>query len=131
MRGTWTEAEQHKWTFRDDTRTYASEWAAIYNPYADKTKGQQEYDWFQFDESGYMVTGWFTDVDGNRYYLNPVSDGTQGRMVTGWYWIDGMCYYFNPVSDGTRGAMKRNCEIDGYQLNEDGIWVVNGVVQTK
>lgn len=131
VRGTWTETEQHKWTFCDDTRTYASEWAAIYNPYADKTKDQQEYDWFRFDESGYMVTGWFTDVDGNRYYLNPVSDGTQGRMVTGWYWIDGMCYYFNPVSDGTRGAMKRNCEIDGYQLNVDGIWVVNGVVQTK
>ena len=131
VRGTWTETEQHKWMFRDDTRTYASKWAAIYNPYADKTKGQQEYDWFRFDESGYMVTGWFTDVDGNRYYLNPVSDGTQGRMVTGWYWIDGMCYYFNPVSDGTRGAMKRNCEIDGYQLNADGIWVVNGVVQTK
>ena len=131
VRGTWTENEQHKWMFRDDTRTYASEWAAIYNPYADKTKGQQEYDWFRFDESGYMVTGWFTDVDGNRYYLNPVSDGTQGRMVTGWYWIDGMCYYFNPVSNGTRGAMKRNCEIDGYQLNADGIWVVNGVVQTK
>ena len=38
VRGTWTEAEQHKWTFRDDTRTYASEWAAIYNPYADKPK---------------------------------------------------------------------------------------------
>ena len=131
VRGTWTETEQHKWMFRDDTRTYASKWAAIYNPYADKTKGQQEYDWFRFDESGYMVTGWFTDVDGNRYYLNPVSDGTQGRMVTGWYWIDGMCYYFNPVSNGTRGAMKRNCEIDGYQLNADGIWVVNGVVQTK
>ena len=131
VRGTWTEIEQHKWMFRDDTRTYASKWAAIYNPYADKTKGQQEYDWFRFDESGYMVTGWFTDVDGNRYYLNPVSDGTQGRMVTGWYWIDGMCYYFNPVSNGTRGAMKRNCEIDGYQLNADGIWVVNGVVQTK
>ena len=131
VRGTWTETEQHKWMFRDDTRTYASKWAAIYNPYADKTKGQQEYDWFRFDESGYMVTGWFTDVDGNRYYLNPVSDGAQGRMVTGWYWVDGMCYYFNPVSDGTRGAMKRNCEIDGYQLNADGIWVVNGVVQTK
>ena len=105
VRGTWTETEQHKWMFRDDTRTYASKWAAIYNPYADKTKGQQEYDWFRFDESGYMVTGW--------------------------YWIDGMCYYFNPVSNGTRGAMKRNCEIDGYQLNADGIWVVNGVVQTK
>ena len=131
VRGTWTENEQHKWMFRDDTRTYASEWAAIYNPYADKTKGQQEYDWFRFDESGYMVTGWYTDVDGNRYYLNPVSDGTQGRMLTGWYWIDGMCYYFNPVSDGTRGAMKRNCEIDGYQLNADGIWVVNGVIQKK
>ena len=67
VRGTWTETEQHKWTFHDDTRTYASEWAAIYNPYADKTKGQQEYAWFWFDESGYMKTGWI-DWEGRSYY---------------------------------------------------------------
>ena len=69
---------------------------------------------------------WHEDMNG-WWYEN--DDGSYCR--NGWYWIDGMCYYFNPVSDGTRGAMKRNCEIDGYQLNADGIWVVNGVVQTK
>lgn len=129
--GTWVENAQHNWLFTDDKRTYANEWAAVHNPYADKSIGQQEYDWFRFDASGFMMTGWFTDTDGNIYYLNPVSDGTKGRMVTGWQWINGKCYYFNPQSDGTRGAMKKNCVIDGYQLNEDGAWVVNGVVQTK
>ena len=38
--------------------------------------------WYRFDGSGYMVTGWFTDGDGNRYYLNPVDDGTLGMMRT-------------------------------------------------
>lgn len=53
-----------------------------------------------------MVTGWFTDKDGNRYYLSPVSDGTQGRMVTGWQTIDGRSYYFQEESNGTRGALR-------------------------
>ena len=105
--GTWVENAQHNWLFTDDKRTYANEWAAVHNPYADKGIGQQEYDWFRFDASGFMMTGWFTDTDGNIYYLNPVSDGTKGRMVTGWQWIHGKCYYFNPQSDGTRGAMKK------------------------
>ncbi len=80
--------------------------------------------------------GWFQDVDTNWYYMNPVSDGTRGRMVTGWAWIPGedgvkRCYYFNPVSDGTRGKKMTNTVIDGKQLNAEGHWVVNGVVQTQ
>ena len=35
-----------------------------------------------------MVTGWFTDTDGNEYYLWPESDGTKGHMTVGWQWID-------------------------------------------
>lgn len=40
-------------------------------------------EWYHFDEVGYMQTGWFTEQDGNRYFLLNVSDGTQGHMVTG------------------------------------------------
>ncbi|MDY3814889.1 MAG: hypothetical protein SOZ61_11660 [Candidatus Copromonas sp.] len=45
----------------------------------------------------------FKDVDGNWYYLNPVSDGTQGAMKTGWFTDpqDGYLYYLDPKT----GAM--------------------------
>ena len=63
--------------------------------------------WYHFGADGYMDTGWFKDADGNWYYLNPASDGTQGTMKTGWFKdTDGNWYYLNPVSDGTQGAMK-------------------------
>ena len=53
------------------------------------------------------MTGWFTDGDGNRYYLNPVDDGTLGMMRTGWQVIDGKSYYFNTQSDGHHGTPLR------------------------
>ena len=70
-----------------------------------------------------MLTGWFTDpADGNIYYLNPHSDSTRGRMMTGWTVIDGKEYYFNPESDGTRGRMFRNEPTkDGHFLGADGV----------
>ena len=71
------------WRFADTSGNIkVNTWTAAYNPYA--VAGQQNYDWFRFDINGNMVTGWFTDVDGNRYFLNPLSDGTLGRMMTGW-----------------------------------------------
>lgn len=103
--GTWTQNEEGRWIFSDGTRMYADEWAAIFNPYADTAAGQNAYDWFRFDGNGWMITGWFTDADGRKYYLNPESDGTQGRMVTGWNWIGESQYYFNECSDGTKGAL--------------------------
>jgi len=78
-----------------------------------------------------MVVGWYTDNDGNIYYLNPISDGTQGQMLTGWQYIDGAWYYFNPESDGTRGKLLTNTIIGGYQLNEKGQWVEEEIVTTK
>ena len=47
-----------------------------------------------------MLTGWFTDSDNNRYYLNPLDDGTLGMMRTGWQMIDGKLYYFNTSQTG-------------------------------
>ena len=59
--------------------------------------------WYHFGTDGYMDTGWFKDVDGNWYYLNPASDGTQGAMKTGWFTDpqDGHLYYLDPKT----GAM--------------------------
>lgn len=79
------------------------------------------------DKTGHMVTGWFTDTDGNQYYLHPVSDGTMGHMVIGCQSIiaaDGTLkqYYFNPVSDGTKGALLRNTVTpDGKSVDENGV----------
>lgn len=71
-----------------------------------------------------MQTGWFTDTDGNRYYLHVVSDGTRGRMYTGWNLIDGVWYYFNPTSDGTKGSLFMNRQTpDGYRVDASGAWV--------
>ena len=74
--------------------------------------------WYHFGADGYMDTGWFKDADGNWYYLNQASDGTQGTMKTGWFKdTDGNWYYLNPVSDGTRGAMRT-----GWFKDMDGNW---------
>ena len=80
-------------------------------------------EWYHFDGTGYMQTGWFTDIDGKRYFLHNVSDGTQGRMITGWNLLDGKWYYFNPISDGTCGALFVNRTTpDGYTVGADGVW---------
>ena len=135
--GNWTQGEGNSWKFTDSNGTaFNNQWAAVVNPYANLAQGQSAYDWFRFDESGSMISGWFLDADGNWYYLNPASDGTQGRMMTGWQWItdaDGVtrCYYFNPNSDGTRGKMVTNSTIDGYVLDAEGHWTVNGIVQIR
>ena len=103
-----------KWTFSYGN-SYSSQWGYLYY--------NGSYNWYYFDQDGYMVTGWFTAPDGKRFYLNPVSDGRQGAMCTGWNQIDGKWYYFNPVSDGTRGSLYRNTTTpDGYRVGSDGVW---------
>lgn len=130
--GTWMQNAAGQWMFADKERTYAMEWAAVHNPYASTEAGQSAYDWFRFDENGFLVTGWYQDTDGKRYYLNPVSDGTQGRMLTGWNWIDGQCLYFEEESNGSRGSLRCNAVLaDGKQTNEHGAWIVNGIVQRQ
>ncbi len=80
-------------------------------------------DWYYFDAEGYMVTGWVT-WEGNRYYLHPVSDGTQGHMYTGWQQIDGKWYYFRPESGGPQGSLFVNGTTpDGYKVDANGVWI--------
>lgn len=136
VKGIWKQ-NGNQWTFVGaDGKEYKNSWAAVLNPYANTAAGQSVFDWFHFDAAGVMQTGWLTDTDGNRYYLNPISDNTKGRMVTGWVWIPDAsgvykCYYFNPMSNGFRGNLLTNTVIDGYTVDADGAWTVNGVVQTK
>lgn len=133
--GTWVNTEDGLWAFTANGRMYHNEWAYVHNPYAGRE--QSSTDWFRFDETGHMVSGWYPDTDGNLYYLWPKSDGTQGHMVTGWQWIAGADglerrYYFNPEPDGTRGALLKNTTLpDGNQVNDKGEWTVEGVIQVR
>lgn len=135
--GAWVFNSQNgKWNYRIGETNIANKWAAIFNPYADTSKGQEAYSWFRFDAEGYMVTGWFTDTDGNVYFLHNVSDNTLGRMYTGWNWIVGAdgkqrCYYFNETSDGVRGKLMKSTTTGSWTVNQNGEWTVNGVVQVK
>ena len=135
--GTWNQEADGSWRFLSSAgQVYAGRWAAVYNPYANRAAGQPAFDWFYFNAAGYMVTGWLTDMDGERYYLNPLSDGTRGRMLTGWVWIPDSsgteyCYYLNPVSDGTRGRMFKDTVVEGSAVNSLGQWTVDGEVQSR
>ena len=95
--------------------------------------GNEDYNgktyWYYFLDSGYMATGWI-ELNGSKYYLFPNSDGWKGRMVTGWQWIDGYCYYFEE-GGANQGRLYRNEQKDGYQLDKDGHWTVNGKAVKK
>lgn len=127
--GTWTRMQDGTWQFTSGGRQYKNEWAAIAIPGVDPSKGLESYAWYRFDENGKMLTGWYTDVDGARYYLQEEANGGEGRMATGWNLIknaDGSAdwYYFNPISDGTRGKLFVNTTTpDGYAVGSDGAWV--------
>ena len=105
-----------KWRFADLSGAYAANtWKQI--------SWNGIVSWYHFDAEGYMDVGWLADTDGHWYYSNPVSDGTQGAMITGWRKIDGIWYFFNPVSDGTKGAMYHGRKtLDGYYVDENGAW---------
>lgn len=86
---------------------------------------QADNDWYWFDENGFMQTGWHMDPDGRWYFLNPISDGTKGKMLTGWHWINGYCYYLEEKTGGEHplGAMYVSEKTpDGYEVNQNGAW---------
>ena len=75
--------------------------------------------WWAFDESGYIKTGWMRDEDYNGwFYFDP-----EHGMQTGWVLIDGKWYYFHPTSDGMKGLMYAGRRTpDGYYVDENGVW---------
>ncbi len=75
-----------------------------------------------------FAAGWEQDSIG-WWWRN--DDGSY--PVSTWEWLDGNsdgiaeCYYFSPVGYCLLNATTP----DGYQVNENGAWIVNGSVQTK
>lgn len=135
--GTWTKNAAEQW-FYTNGRTFTDEWAAVQNPYADPKQGQPMYDWFHFGTDSVMTVGWYTDQNGDTFFLHNVHDNTYGHMYTGWKWIDdngdgfAECYYFQEASDGRRGRLFKNEKTpDGYMVNTKGQWTENGQVITK
>lgn len=67
------------------------------------------------------TTGWWWQNDDGSWPANS------------WQWLDGNgdgvaeCYYF----DGNGYMLANTTTPDGYTVNADGAWTVNGVVQTK
>ena len=75
--------------------------------------------WWAFDESGYIKTGWMRDEDYNGwFYFDP-----EHGMQTGWVLIDGKWYYFHPTADGRKGILYVDrLTPDGYYVDENGVW---------
>ena len=75
-----------------------------------KALWNDRYLWYHMDAEGYLDSGWFTDTDGNIYYLHPLHDGNFGYMYTGDHVIDGIACSFSRgrEQDGLpEGALKR------------------------
>ena len=120
--GQWIQDEKGWWYKRPDGSYPKNSWG--YEAYNGKSY------WYYFLDSGYMATGW-VEVNGSKYYLFPNSDGWKGRMLTGWQWIDGNCYYLDPQGQN-EGALYRNTTTpDGYAVDAEGRWIVNGAVQKQ
>lgn len=80
---------------------------------------------------GAMARGWYQDSKGAyRFYDNREGSPTEGQELRGWQWIDGYCYYFEEEEGEKKGILLQNgMSKDGYTVNEEGQWTVNGVVQ--
>lgn len=69
-----------------------------------------------------FAAGWIQNGTGWQYEND---DGSY--LNNGWTWINGKCYYFMPDGcclTGTRTP-------DGYTVDENGAWTVDGVVQVQ
>ena len=120
--GQWVQDEKGWWYKRADGSYPKNSWG--YEAYNGKSY------WYYFLDSGYMATGWI-EVNGSKYYLFPNSDGWKGRMLTGWQWIDGNCYYLDSQGQN-EGALYRNSTTpEGFTVDAEGRWVVNGAVQKQ
>ena len=109
------------WHYRKPDGTHATNWYLVNNL------------WYFFDANGNMMTGWIEN-NGYRYYLNPQS----GAMPVGWELINNKWYYFEEsglFKKGwieytglwyyldANGEMVTNTTIDGFNINQDGVWV--------
>lgn len=130
--GEWRLDTDGNWQFVDKRGTILrNTWAKLHNPYS----ATKEAKWFRFNENGRLHTGWYITSNGNIYYLNPVSNGTKGEMLTGWQWLQiqgsEKCFYFSETPNESEGSLLTNTTIGEWSVNECGEWVENGIVMTR
>ena len=101
-----------------DTKTgwykEADETWHLYDLAGNETKGWVNYNscWYYFNNEGVMQTGWIND-GGKSYYL-----ASSGVMKTGWIQIEDKWYYLDQL-----GAKQQSTTINGYALDENGVWI--------
>ena len=79
---------------------------------------------------GSMARGWHQDSKGAyRFYDNREGSPTEGQELRSWQWIDGYCYYFEEEGEKKGILLQNGISKDGYTVNAEGQWTVNGVVQ--
>ena len=100
--GAWVQNADGTWTYVT-TRRFTDTWGYIANPWNDNKPA-----WFRFDGNGKMLTGW-----------QPI------------YWNGSYkFFYFREAADGRRGeCLIDGVSPDGYTVNKDGAWTVDGIVQ--
>lgn len=102
--GTWycIDSDNNLWQYRFDNGSIAKDgWYLIFNKYASEVGATQ---WFYFNSSGLMQTGWAMMNSSEWYHLHEISDGSLGALSTGWYTDtqDNKRYYL----DGSTGLMQ-------------------------
>ena len=103
--GNWHMLEDMRWeyNYNDGTKARNGWYVLIW---------QDRMDWYYFDADGYLVSGWYTDANGVKYYLHPQHDGTFGRMYTGWNKVDGAWQHFNDNTEqGVYGAWEQGMPV--------------------
>ena len=79
---------------------------------------------------GAMARGWYQDSKGAyRFYDNREGSPTEGQELRSWQWIDGYCYYFEEEGEKKGILLQNGISKDGYTINAEGQWTVNGVAQ--
>ncbi len=74
-------------------------------------------DCYRFDGSGHMVTGWYTEYEGTRYYYF-----NNGKAANGLTEIDGVQYYFNANGSMLHDTMTHDAKNHRYiRIGENGI----------
>ena len=120
--GTWLQ-DNNGWWFRETDGSYPKDqWFECTWNGTDS--------WYHFNANGYADCGWFTDKDGQRYFLHDQHDGKFGFMYTGWNQISGQWYYFNTVTKAGASAIASKGSLvtngmtpDGYKVDANGAWV--------
>ena len=66
-----------------------------------------------------MLTGWLSDSDNKKRFLETANNDDMGKMIRGWKQIGGSYYYFD-----TNGfLLTSGITPDGYSVDANGVWV--------